>query len=170
MWTVPYSDRFARISRNIAALFKEIRNISDIFAMRFSSVTSASRWRILGINFKAMHRSRKNGEWHETVEGDERRFSGCRLQIPWSSRRNLHPEGLWQPIPARATTFAPLSSSLSSPFFDSVIFLSSSYHRIFLSSLFLSESLFLFFFLAVYIQRYFSVHLRIPFWYAENVE
>lgn len=51
------------------------------------------------------------------------------------------PKGCDSPsLPARATTFAPLISSLSSPFFDSVIFLSASYHRIFLS-LFLSTSL-----------------------------
>ena len=62
--------------------------------MRFSPVTSVSGWRILGVNFDGMHRPRKNGEWYETVEGDERRFSGCRLQIPRSSRRNLHFEEL----------------------------------------------------------------------------
>lgn len=154
--------------------------------MRFSPVTSVSGWRILGVNFDARcHRPRKNGERYETVEGDERRFSGCRLQIPRSSRRNLHLEGLWQPTPARPTTFVlflsrptvsfiailwlcHFSQRFVSSYFSFVALLFSSFFFCFV--LFWSAPPFLSPFpLAVYIQRYFSAPAH-PFWYAENVE
>lgn len=141
MWTVQYSHRVARTSRSAAARKAFWRKEYEIPPIRiwyfhYEIFAGDISKRILGVNFYAMHCSRKNGGWHEMVERDERRFSGCRLQIPRSSRRNLHLEGLWQPTLARATTFVPLSRlfhrhSLILSFFSALRIIVFFFHRFF---------------------------------------
>lgn len=73
--------------------------------------------------------SQKRGMAYKTVEGNAKRFSGCRLQIPRSSWRNLHTEELWQLTPPRPPLSSYLISFIAIVRFSSVLCIFLSFHR-----------------------------------------